>query len=129
MNVLPMATHLIVDAKASRNLSEKGAIEAWMRSIVAMTGMHELAHMIFRLETHYDSGPGITDVLVITESHIALHTWPEHKVVTFDMYSCRPYDPRPVWASFNTMFGVTKVLKNGPYFIDRWTEADEDEHA
>ena len=31
---------------------------------------------------------GVTVVAVLLESHIALHTWPEHGFVTADIYTC-----------------------------------------
>ncbi|MEM4936067.1 MAG: adenosylmethionine decarboxylase, partial [Sulfolobales archaeon] len=32
--------------------------------------------------------PGVSVVAVILESHIAVHTWPEHGFATVDVYSC-----------------------------------------
>lgn len=129
MNLPEKATHIIIDAKATRNLNGLWVIQAWMNGIVEMTGMHKIGEVALELESHYNSGPGVTNVVIIAESHIALHTWPEHKVVTFDMYSCDPYAPRPVIASLEEMFGITRYLKKTPIFIDRWTEADEIDHA
>ena len=37
---------------------------------------------------HNFSPYGLTGVLVITESHISIHTWPEHKYVAVDVFSC-----------------------------------------
>ena len=37
---------------------------------------------------HEFSPYGITGVLVIAESHISIHTWPEHKYVAVDIFSC-----------------------------------------
>lgn len=33
-------------------------------------------------------GEGISVVAVILESHISIHTWPEHEFATADVYSC-----------------------------------------
>lgn len=37
---------------------------------------------------HEFSPIGISGVLVIEESHIAIHTWPEHKYVALDFFTC-----------------------------------------
>ena len=37
---------------------------------------------------HEFSPYGITGVLVIAESHISIHTWPEHKYAAVDIFSC-----------------------------------------
>ena len=37
---------------------------------------------------HEFSPYGITGVLVIAESHMSIHTWPEHKYAAVDIFSC-----------------------------------------
>ena len=37
---------------------------------------------------HEFNPQGITGVLVIEESHLSVHTWPEHKYVAVDIFSC-----------------------------------------
>jgi S-adenosylmethionine decarboxylase len=36
---------------------------------------------------------GITAVLVLAESHLSLHTWPEHRFAAADMYTCGRCEP------------------------------------
>lgn len=37
---------------------------------------------------HAFSPIGLSGVVVIAESHLAVHTWPEHKVVCIDLFTC-----------------------------------------
>lgn len=37
---------------------------------------------------------GVTGLVMLTESHLACHTYPEHKFATFNLYCCRE---RPAW--------------------------------
>ena len=37
---------------------------------------------------HEFSPIGVSGVVVIKESHIAIHTWPEHKYVALDFFTC-----------------------------------------
>ena len=37
---------------------------------------------------------GVTGLIMLTESHLACHTYPEHKSATFNLYCCRE---RPEW--------------------------------
>jgi S-adenosylmethionine decarboxylase len=37
---------------------------------------------------------GLTGFVMLTESHLACHTYPEHGLATFNLYCCRP---RPDW--------------------------------
>jgi len=38
--------------------------------------------------THRFPGAGLTTVLILSESHAALHTWPEAGIVHIDIFSC-----------------------------------------
>ncbi len=42
----------------------------------------------------FDGERGITGLVALTESHLACHTYPEHKTATFNLYCCRT---RPAW--------------------------------
>lgn len=37
---------------------------------------------------------GVTGLIALTESHLTCHTYPEHRVATFNLYCCRT---RPEW--------------------------------
>jgi len=37
---------------------------------------------------------GVTGLIMLTESHLACHTYPEYKTATFNLYCCRS---RPEW--------------------------------
>src|SRR5215213_5566108 len=37
---------------------------------------------------------GVTGLVMLTESHLACHTYPEHQTATFNLYCCRT---RPEW--------------------------------
>jgi S-adenosylmethionine decarboxylase len=36
----------------------------------------------------FDQGGGVTGVVLLAESHLAVHTWPELGAVTLDVYVC-----------------------------------------
>lgn len=37
---------------------------------------------------HHFSPLGVSGIMVIAESHITIHTWPEHKYVAVDIFYC-----------------------------------------
>lgn len=39
---------------------------------------------------HTFSPHGVSGVVVIAESHVAIHTWPEHGYAAVDIFSCSP---------------------------------------
>jgi|TARA_R100000482_G_scaffold122538_2_gene70452 S-adenosylmethionine decarboxylase proenzyme len=49
----------------------------------------EMSHATIVSEKFHEFSPfGLTGVLVITESHISIHTWPEYGYVAIDVFSC-----------------------------------------
>ena len=52
---------------------------------------------------------GLTGLYLLTESHLACHTYPEHGVATFNLYCCRE---RPAWPwaeRLGEMLGASEV--------------------
>ena len=115
--------HLIVDAHATKGLHDREYVEDWIRQVVRLSGMTLLGMQSHLLPTSLDSGPGVSAIAIIAESHISIHTWPEYGVVTMDFYSCKPYDPRKVLERFNQAFGVTEHIRYRA--ISRWGKAIE----
>ena len=52
---------------------------------------------------------GVTGLVMLTESHLACHTYPEYGTATFNLYCCRT---RPEWqweANLKTLLGAAEV--------------------
>jgi len=52
---------------------------------------------------------GVTGLFLLTESHLACHTYPEYRIATFNLYCCKP---RPEWSwhrKLAEMLGATSV--------------------
>jgi S-adenosylmethionine decarboxylase len=39
---------------------------------------------------------GVTGFILLEESHISVHTWPEHGFVALDIFSCKPFEAAAV---------------------------------
>lgn len=53
---------------------------------------------------------GVTGLVMLTESHLACHTYPEHTTATFNLYCCRE---RPEWnwtENLKKMIGAKSVV-------------------
>ena len=54
-------------------------------------------------------GEGVSLVAIVLESHITLHTWPEYRFATLDVYSCGNHtDP---WRAFHHIVSALKPEK------------------
>jgi len=60
---------------------------AWVRATVLDAARRAHATIITD-RFHRFSPQGISGVVVIAESHLAIHTWPERKFVAIDVFTC-----------------------------------------
>ena len=57
----------------------------------------------------FEGEGGVTGLVMLTESHLACHTYPEHGTATFNLYCCRE---RPEWdwsENLKTLLGAKEV--------------------
>ncbi len=65
------------------------ALRALCVGAVAAAGLGAVAELFHRFEpAPGESQSGITGVVLLAESHLAIHTWPERGGVTLDVYVC-----------------------------------------
>lgn len=74
---------------------------------------------IVRSLFHEFSPWGVSGVVVITESHVTIHTWPEHRYAAIDIFSCSPkldHDRirRALIEGFKAAKSRTKSFQRGP---------------
>ncbi len=65
-------------------LVDADALEACCMAAVAAAGLTHVNHLFHA----FAPGSGVTGVVLLAESHIAVHTWPELAGVTLDVYVC-----------------------------------------
>ena len=56
---------------------------------------------------------GVTGVVLLTESHLACHTYPEYGVATINLYCCRERPEWPWGERLGEMLGATRVSVRG----------------
>jgi len=62
---------------------------------------------------HKFSPQGVSGVVVISESHLAVHTWPEYGYAAVDVFTCGDQvDPWIACDSISEAFGATHVTAN-----------------
>jgi S-adenosylmethionine decarboxylase proenzyme len=58
---------------------------------------------------HQFDPAGVTAVVLLSESHVALHTWPEHGYAALDVFTCGPMAPRSAVEEMARGFAATRV--------------------
>ncbi len=69
-------------------LDDTGRVEQMMRAAAAAAGATVVAVCFHRF-----SPQGVTGVVVVEESHLSIHTWPEHGYAAVDFFTCGVCDP------------------------------------
>lgn len=69
-------------------LTDATATGAWCVQAVKNAGLQPVAEL-FHSFAAADTPPcGFTATVLLAESHVCLHTWPEQQAVTLDVYVC-----------------------------------------
>lgn len=80
--------HLIADlrgcAPGTPALTRPDALRQLCLQAVADTGLQAVGELFHR----FPAPGGVTGVVLLAESHLAVHTWPELGAVTLDVYVC-----------------------------------------
>ena len=59
---------------------------------------------------HKFSDGGLTAMLIISESHLALHTWPEEGLALIDIFTCNEKSPDNAVEIFRQFFNPETVI-------------------
>lgn len=69
-------------------LTDADKLGAWCVAAVRAVGL-EAVNQLFHTFPGTGKGPGgVTATVLLAESHVCLHTWPEEQAVTADVYVC-----------------------------------------
>lgn len=83
-------THLLVDLWGATNLDDPEHIDRSLREAALRAGA-TILHSHFH---HFTPNGGVSGVVVLAESHISIHTWPERNFAAVDVFMCGACDPR-----------------------------------
>ncbi len=86
--ILFAGVHLLIDLWGATNLNSPEEIENTLRKCAIDSGATILhSHM------HHFEPQGVSGVVVLAESHISIHTWPERSYAALDIFMCGSCDP------------------------------------
>lgn len=93
--------HLLVDLWQAEHLTDISYIEDSLRKAAEAANATVLSAHLHQFS---DSG-GVSGVVILAESHISIHTWPERDYAAIDVFmcgSCNPHNSLPILkAAFN----------------------------
>ena len=81
--------HLLLDMWGAGHLDDPEILGQAMRA-AARAAEATLLHLHLH---HFSPQGGVSGVAVLAESHISVHTWPEHGFAAFDIFMCGAAHP------------------------------------
>ena len=106
---MPVHKHLIIRAEVNSPITNEKAIKKWLRNVVKKIDM-KIIKGPYASYVQKEGNRGLTGVIMIETSHIAMHVWDEDRpaLVQCDVYSCAEFSSNEVLAEFIPM-DVTKI--------------------
>ena len=114
--------HLMLDGYGCerRKLEDLDLIYRILEELPAQIGMTRIMPpYVFKYSGLKPEDWGISGFVLIAESHISIHTFPEKNFVSVDIFSCKAFDADLAATYFKKAFSMTKVETN---VLDRGTE-------
>ena len=90
-------------------LGDPTRVEGFLRTLVDRVGMTVLAGPLVATEHGPLDRAGVSGVVILHESHAAVHTYPALGEAFVDLFSCRRFTPEVVVAVLAQYFGPHRV--------------------
>ena len=103
-----LGRHLIVDMTglSPAVLRDGDRIMRVLKDALALAGFH----LIRSVEHHFvERGAGFTGMVLLAESHAAVHTYPEREYLALDIFACGSIDPSRVMDALVSELGPVGV--------------------
>jgi len=105
--------HALIECSGPIAALGQECLETLMRSAATAAGA-TIIDARFHL---FGEGCGVTGVLILAESHITVHTWPENSYAAFDVFMCGDCDPsiaaKLIVADVRTEHAEVKIISRG----------------
>ena len=116
-----LGQHLILDLHTVVNNCKLISMESTMqelKQIIEDGGLTILGNQYH----HFGDGFGFTGVIILSESHFSIHTWPEHGFCAIDLFACGDHDIQKIGDKFIEYFeagsSYDQLIKRGDIVND-----------
>ena len=104
--------HLVVDGYGadSQKLQDENLIFKFLDEYPTAIGMTKMIPpQVYTYRGQTPDDWGLSGFVLIAESHISIHTFPDRQYVNIDVFSCKEFDPTSSLHDIETTFSLPKV--------------------
>ena len=102
-----LGTHTIVELFGCRNLNDLALVRDTLVEGAKLCGA-----TILHTKFHQFSPQGLTGYILLAESHISIHTWPEYGYAAVDLFTCGTMDTERAFAHIAKQLCAERVEKH-----------------
>jgi S-adenosylmethionine decarboxylase len=95
----------------TRLLGDDEALTTFMRDLVTRIGMTVIAGPLVATEDGPPEKAGKSAVVILAESHAAIHTYPHLREIFVNVFSCKPFREADVLAEFHRLVGDYEITE------------------
>lgn len=97
-------------------LIQKGRVRAKTLRLIRRAGFEIIASRFHKFLQNPHGEGGITGVVIVSESHVTIHTWPERRYVNLDVFFCNysrdnTRKARAVFREFRALYRPERMRK------------------
>ena len=112
--------HLIVDGTSEAEIDNKEFIKRFLIQLTKKIKMNAISKpLVLKYNAKSLQESGITGTIILAESNITIHTYPEKKWFSLDIYSCNEFEIENTLKYLKNKLKITKfkkqILKRGFY--------------
>ena len=109
--------HLIIRAETKKTPEDPKWLHSWLVQVVSDIGM-DICRGPITAYVDVPGNKGLTGVVIIETSHIAVHIWDEINpgLLQMDVYSCADFNPQDIFDKIEEAFEPVKLEYK---FLDR----------
>ena len=115
--------HVIIDGYGGdpEQLADENVVSAILDQYPTDMGMTKIAPpTVVRYKGTNPEDWGVSGYVMIAESHISTHTFPERRLIWADIFSCKGFDHAPIVEDLKQRFGFREMQVS---IIERGLEA------
>ncbi|MCA3561241.1 MAG: adenosylmethionine decarboxylase [Aestuariivirga sp.] len=101
-----LGRHVLAEFWECSNVDNPATVQTAMVAAAKVAGATVLNANLH----HFGEGMGVTGVLILAESHMSIHSWPEYGYAAIDVFVCGKADPHKAIDSLRHAFSPKREV-------------------